>query len=72
MAWKWLNSEYGGDSHAFDVDVDYEKRPYLEAPCEHTAPPGRLHPHVGGMPLCVACLVAVGSTIPEAVDWRPA
>lgn len=72
MAWIWLNSEYGGETHAFDVDagVEHTSLPYLQAPCEHTAPPRVLHRHVNGRPICVACLIAVGATIPAEEAWR--
>lgn len=65
--YEWLKSDYGDEVHGFKPPLD---APYVEALCEHSAPPARLHPKEGGDRMCVACLILYGDEIPEGQEWQ--
>lgn len=73
MAWEWLVRDDGTRAHAFDVEGDWRIQLYLEAACQYTSPPNALHPYIpGAARFCDDCLIHVGRTLDDRMDWRPA
>ncbi|MFI9816245.1 hypothetical protein [Saccharothrix variisporea] len=71
MTYVWWHSGYDSLCHAFSAHQASEA--YFEAACTHSVPPEHLVRRQEGT-LCVACLIKVGSELPEdthpAQSWR--
>ncbi|CCH28101.1 hypothetical protein BN6_07720 [Saccharothrix espanaensis DSM 44229] len=62
MPYVWWHSGYDSLCHAFPSTQPSEA--YFEAACTHSVPPEHLLREPNG-PLCVPCLIKVGSELPK-------
>ncbi|TWP48643.1 hypothetical protein FKR81_27345 [Lentzea tibetensis] len=69
MPYVWWHSGYDLRCHAFAVEQANDgQRGFYEAVCEHSVPLERVEREQHGQ-LCTACLIKVGTELPENVRW---